>query len=196
MRTKFDQNCNSTQGGEGQSPSQSLRKLDIIMKKILLILVILCCSNIAHAAEKREIIGRVEYAILQDYRIKYKARIDTGAGVSSLDAKVLEIQKSKNKTKPDRVIFEIYDEEGKPKRLNLPIVEWQNIKKKGLVGFSKRPVVMLDVCLGGRQIEARVNLEDRHQFLYPFLVGRNMLKAGDFLIDPSQTYMEHPACKF
>lgn len=167
------------------------------MKKTLLTLslLLIAFATPAHAAEERTIIGRVEDAVLQDYGIMYKARIDSGAGVSSLHAKILSIKKSKSRNKPDRVVFEIYDEQGNPKEIELPIVEWQNIKKKGSLGFSKRPVVRLDICLGGKQVDARVNLADRHQFLYPLLIGRNTLNAGDFLIDPAQKYMEHHGCR-
>jgi hypothetical protein len=54
---------------------------------------------------------------------------------------------------------------------------------------------MMDICLGGKQIEGRVNLTDRSTFLYPVLLGRNILKAGDFLIDPERNFMEHPSCQ-
>jgi hypothetical protein len=75
------------------------------------------------------------------------------------------------------------------------IVNWANIKSKSAQGgYAKRPVVMMDFCLGGRRIEGRVNLADRGTFIYPVLMGRNILKAGDFLIDPERKFMERPGC--
>jgi hypothetical protein len=54
--------------------------------------------------------------------------------------------------------------------------------------------VILDICLGGKRLEGRFNLADRELFLYPVLVGRNILRTGDFLIDPKGKFMEHPGC--
>jgi len=143
----------------------------------------------------RVIIGRIEDAVLQDYDLSFKARIDSGAGLSSVNAKIIKIKEPTEAGKLGRVIFEISDAKGNKRRMDKEIIQWANIKHKGTVGFDKRPMVILDVCLGGKQIQGRVNLADRSQFLYPMLIGRNMLNAGDFLIDPAQTYMSHPHCK-
>jgi hypothetical protein len=39
-----------------------------------------------------------------------------------------------------------------------------------------------------------VNLNDRSNYLYPMLVGRNLLNTGKFLVDPSKKYLEEPDC--
>ena len=142
----------------------------------------------------RVIIGRVEEAVLQDYDVKFKSRIDTGAGISSIHAKIMEIKEPKKAGGAQRVIFEVNDPEGHVQIMNKEIVQWVNIKHKGTSGFDKRPVVEMLICLGGKKIRGRVGLADRSDFIYPLLIGRNFLKAGDFLIDPEQTYMQHPAC--
>jgi len=178
-------------------------------KKLILLFTIVPLTIFAYlflaapkvqAAEESIIIGRVEYVVLRklgdNHNIKYKARIDTGAGVSSVHAKVIEIKKPKIEGDPERVLFEIYDKDGEAVQLESDILDWQNIKKKGARGFSKRPVVEMSVCLGGKKIRARVNLANRKEFIYPLLIGRNILKAGDFLIDPAGKYLEHPACKY
>ena len=139
------------------------------------------------------IIGRVEYVVMQDVGIKLKARIDTGAGVSSIDAKVLQIKPAAGGS-GERVVFVIRDDTGKPKSIERKIVEWAEIKGKGTSKTTRRPVVILDFCLGGKRLEGRINLADRSGFIYPVLIGRNILKTGDFLIDPSKTFMRQPGC--
>jgi hypothetical protein len=53
----------------------------------------------------------------------------------------------------------------------------------------------MDMCLAGKKLEGRFNLANRDDFLYPVLVGRNLLKTGDFLIDPKRKFVEEPGCK-
>lgn len=139
------------------------------------------------------IIGRVEYVVMQDVGIKLKARIDTGAGVSSIDAKILRIKPATGGS-AERVVFEIRDDAGNAKSVERKIVEWTEIKGKGTTKSSRRPVVILDFCLGGKRLEGRINLANRSGFIYPVLIGRNILKTGDFLIDPSKTFMRPPGC--
>ncbi len=150
-------------------------------------------AKVAPAAEAVAIIGRVEYVVMQDFGIKLKARIDTGAGVSSIDAKILQITPVAGGS-AERVVFEIRDDAGNAKSIERKIVEWAEIKGKGTTKSSRRPVVILDFCLGGKRLEGRINLADRSGFLYPVLIGRNILKTGGFLIDPSKTFMRPPGC--
>jgi hypothetical protein len=148
-------------------------------------------------SEQKIILGRVENVILQDSAIKLKARIDTGAGVSSLHADDLTIiSADKMKGVPARVNFRVRDASGRIVRLERDVVDWMRVKRKGDKGYIRRPVVMMDFCLAGKQIEARVNLANRSRFLYPLLVGRNLLKTGDFLIDPAQTFLTNPGCRW
>ncbi|MGH8584453.1 MAG: ATP-dependent zinc protease family protein [Gammaproteobacteria bacterium] len=145
------------------------------------------------ACEKAVVIGRVEKVVMQDVGIKLTARIDTGAGVSSIDAKILEIKPATDGA-AETVVFEIEDDEGKAKSMQRRIVEWAEIKGKGTKKLARRPVVTVDFCLGGKRLEGRINLTDRSRFLYPVLIGRNILKTGDFLIDPRKKFMIKPGC--
>ena len=146
------------------------------------------------AKETRPVIGWIEYVALEDANIVVKARIDTGAGLASINAEIVEVKKSKDGA-TEKVVFRIVDKDGNKKTMQRTIVEWINIKKKGGDGYTKRPVIKLDFCLGGKQVEARANLADRSDFLYPVLIGRNVLKAGDFIIDPQKTFTHEPGCK-
>ena len=125
--------------------------------------------------------------------IKLKARIDTGAGLSSLHVKILEITKTPEGD--ERIRFQIADGKGGHRTLSRKIVDWANIKVMGSEERNRRPIVRLDVCIGGKQIEGRVTLSDREGFLYPMLIGRNLLNTGKFLVDPSAKYLREPGCE-
>lgn len=146
-------------------------------------------------SKQYNVIGRVENAYIDEVDIPLKARVDSGAGVTSLDAKIIEIHKSKKKGKPDQVTFEIKNDAGEVKILTKDVIEWMRIKKIGLDEFLSRPVVKMKICLGGKKISGRVNLSDRAQFIYPVLIGRNFLKTGDFLVDPKRKFTNHHGCK-
>ena len=175
------------------------------------VLVVLLCLNVhttsgappasekpaapeqAAASEKpRIVIGRIEFVVLQDVHLKLKARIDTGAGVSSVHAKILEIKQT---PEGERVRFQVADAEGRTKTIERKIVGWANIKVMGTDRMNRRPIVKMDVCLGGKKLEGRVNLTDRSAFLYPVLIGRNLLNTGKFLVDPSATHLKEPGCE-
>jgi hypothetical protein len=144
------------------------------------------------AKKPRVILGRVENVVLRDFGVKLKARIDTGAGVSSVHAKILEIKKT---DRGERVRFEIEDGDGGTKKLWRDVVGWANIKVMNSDDRSRRPIVRLSICLGGKKLKGRVNLNDRGEFLYPMLVGRNLLNTGKFLVDPSRKFLVDPGCE-
>lgn len=142
--------------------------------------------------DQPDVLGRVENVYLEDTNMKIKSRIDTGAGVASLDAEIIEIKKDKDGK--ERVTFKVINSDGSSKILTRTVWGWQNIKKRGSKDYFKRPVVKMDFCLGGKRVEARVNLAKREHFLYPLLVGRNVLKAGDFHIDPARKFVGEAKC--
>jgi hypothetical protein len=147
------------------------------------------------AKEARSIIGRVEKVYVEGAGITMTARIDTGAGVASVNAEIIEIKKPTTPNGAEIIVFKIEDENKVTKTIEREVIEWQNIKMKGAKGgFIKRPVVEMDLCIGGRKVRGRVNLAERDHFLYPLLVGRNILKAGDFLIDPAKKFVSKPVC--
>jgi len=138
---------------------------------------------------KPRIIGKVERVGVEVIDTLIKARIDTGAGVTSLNARIVEVTATPGQ--PDKVKFEIKDDLGHAKILEKDVVDWQRIKNKGEDGYTKRPVVKLDLCLGGKEIHGRVNLVDRSHFKYQLLVGRNFLETGDFVVDASTELTSH-----
>lgn len=91
------------------------------------------------------------------------------------------------------VVFSVTDANGEKKILERRLVRWVKIKKKE-GGHLRRPVVRMTFCIGGRSIREEVNLADRGHFIYPVLIGRNMLAKGNLAVDSSRTFTAKSAC--
>jgi hypothetical protein len=128
-------------------------------------------------------LGVVEDVVLSPWGISFPARIDTGADISSLDARDIAVRDNFAEFKLGRRFG--------GRRLRMPVVEWRRIQTS--TGTEKRPVVEISICLGSKRFRTLATLKDRSQMMYPFLVGRSAL-SGNFLIDPSRVKAAHPAC--
>ncbi len=139
---------------------------------------------------KHAVLGWVEHVVVSGTDMKTKAKLDSGAKTSSVNAEIIKTFKRDDKK---FVLFRITLDDDTEDTLEREIVRWVKIKtKKG--GTIRRPVVIMSLCLDGTTIKGEVNLAERGHFLYPLLIGRNMLKDR-VLIDPSKTFVSKPACK-
>lgn len=150
----------------------------------------------AQAAEKeKEIAGWVEWVVLTaeglDGPVWVKAKLDTGAETSSLDAThVRRVRVGERRY----VRFTITDPEtGEATSLRRPLLRRVRIKQHE--GSSQvRPVVALAVCLGGQRREVEFSLIDRSEFIYPVLLGRRALE-GRVIVDPEVSFLLEPECE-
>jgi len=129
-------------------------------------------------------LGVVEDVILSHWGVSFPARIDTGADLSSLDARDIVVR--------DNVADFKLGERWGSRRLQLTVVEWSRVQTA--MGTEKRPVVEIAICLGPKQFNTLVTLKDRSEMTYPFLVGRNALN-GSFLVDASRSRVAQPTCQ-
>ncbi|MFA7383293.1 MAG: RimK/LysX family protein [Desulfurivibrionaceae bacterium] len=136
------------------------------------------------AASEKTTIGEVEDLILLPWGVTIAARIDTGAATSSLD--VCEVN-----VKDKLVEFTLPDRCGGAK-YTLPLRGWKEVKSAS--GLSRRPVVKIGICIAGKKIPTKVTLTDRSFLEYPFLLGRNTLRAGKFIVDVGLAKTFPPAC--
>jgi len=87
-----------------------------------------------------------------------KAKIDTGATKSSIDARLAA-------------------------SLQLgPVIKTKLVKSAH--GHSVRPVIKIDIELKGKRMKEEFTLADRKHLKYKVLIGQNILKKG-FLVDAS-----------
>ncbi len=136
--------------------------------------------------------GWVERAYLPALGVTSRAKLDSGAKTSSINADIIKTFK---RDKKEYVLFRIVldEEDGTAETLEREIVRWVRIKKKG-DGFIRRPVIMMTFCLGEHKINGEVNLASRGNFIYPILVGRSMLQDR-IVIDAGRRYTTKPGCK-
>ena len=88
------------------------------------------------------------------------ARIDSGATASSIDLKLSA-------------------------KLGLgPITRTKIVKSAS--GVKRRPIILVKVKIGNQELEEEFTLADRNHMTYPVLIGQNVLKEGNFLIDPNK----------
>jgi hypothetical protein len=128
-------------------------------------------------------IGEVEDVIILPWGITLPARIDTGATMSALDARKITVRNEFAEFK--------LGSEYKDLPLRFPVIGWMRVWNA--VGYQRRPVVEMDICLGPKLIRTRATLADRSQMPYPFLVGRSVL-TGNFMVDTSRSRAARPLC--
>lgn len=140
-------------------------------------------SNSPPSQPEKITVGVVEDVILNPWGVSFAARIDTGADLSSLDARDLVVRNN-------IADFKLGKRWGS-RRLQLPVVEWLQVQTA--MGIEKRPVVKISICLGPKHLNTLATLKDRSTMMYPFLVGRSALN-GVYLVDASRSRAARPAC--
>jgi hypothetical protein len=68
-----------------------------------------------------------------------------------------------------------------------------NVTVKVSAGSQKveRPLVEANITLKGKAFKLKVGVADRSLMRYEVIVGRDILRSGDFLIDPSRRPKQH-----
>ena len=157
------------------------------MPIVVFLLLLLAQGQVAAEPLGKRIFGLEESVALEQLGLTVAAKLDTGADSSSLDARAI---RQFSEAGQDWVSFDIADGEGW-RTVTLPLADQVRIRRRseslqsGQRGYSRRPVVTLDLCLGDRQVPARVNLTDRSNFQYPLLLGVDVLRELAVLVDPS-----------
>ncbi|MEM9682500.1 MAG: RimK/LysX family protein [Pseudomonadota bacterium] len=135
------------------------------------------------------VIGEVERVTIFPERFDIRAKVDTGAKTSSIDAEVLETE-TRGETNWVRV--RVFGDEDRTHELELPVVRYVRIRRAG-VPVERRPVVRMRICLGTIMTDAEVNLAERRRLSYRMLLGSDLL-AGRFLVDPGEDFLTQPFC--
>lgn len=164
----------------------------------LLLLCLLFMSALGHAGEKT-IYGLTEHVALPNFGLQVAAKLDTGAQTASLSAR--DIERFKRDGEP-WVRFYLAIDEAHARPIELPLSRISKIKRRAddfdpeeEKGYTPRPVVELELCMGKLRRTIEVNLTDRSAFKYPLLIGSRALKRFGALVDPSLTYAAgQPGC--
>lgn len=199
MRTKL--NVHKISVGAGFLPARERpqgpllrRRLQCNTYKIFIFLFasfLLLTANFLEADDKM-LLGVVERVVFMPENITLSAKLDTGAKSSSLNATDIQITEENHQ---QWVSFLVTSKKGqfhfkKPLEGYVKIKVRHAEKTMGDLSddFVSRPVVLMEIRLGERQQLIEVNLENRNNFIYPFLLGRDAITQLGGVVDPSQRY--------
>ncbi|MGB5544195.1 MAG: ATP-dependent zinc protease [Gammaproteobacteria bacterium] len=160
---------------------------------VLTILSLLMCSAVRASAEppgNKIVFGWIEQVRVSAAGLVLEAKLDTGADTSSLHARNIHGFKRQGVR---MVRFEIENPEtGELVQLERKRMRGVRIREHN-GGYQRRPVVEMWVCLGQLKKRIEVNLVDRSQFNYPFLIGRSAMH-GEIIVDPDRSFTTSPEC--
>ncbi len=162
------------------------------MYKVILVLLAVTVTLLAKEGDMectqksyngKLVIGEAEWVSLPKYGMKLRARIDTGATTTSIDARDIKLQ---NRDGKDWVEFDIIDSSNKRVHIEKPVSRIAYIKRHGAKD-QERYVVKLRLKIGDIERYIEVSLTDRSKYEFPVLVGRNLLR-GEMVVDVSKSY--------
>jgi len=136
--------------------------------------------------DSKQIIGALEYVRLVPPNEVLKARMDTGAKTTSIDARNITPFERDGK---QWVRFDFVSGK-KEHTIERKVLEVVQIKRHGAESLD-RYVVEMRIILGNVSQLIAVNLSDREEYKYPVLIGRNFLRDF-FIVDVAKKYQFKP----
>ena len=136
------------------------------------------------------LLGWVENAYLVAPDFELRAKLDTGARTSSLDAQIIKRFRQWGRRWVRFVVTN-------PETGEETVMVRERERTIGIVqhqGDSEvRPTVKVEICIAGMQREIEVSLVDRSNFNYPLLLGRRALKEFA-IVDSGETFLADETC--
>jgi hypothetical protein len=130
-------------------------------------------------------IGQIENVTVDTLKLTFKAKMDSGALLSSINA--LDMKKFERDGKKWVRFAVLHPKTGQKVFYELPIVRTKVIKQ--LSGkYQERPVVSLMLSIGNIKEPVDVTLTDRTGYLYQLLIGRNFMH-NRMLIQIGKTFI-------
>jgi hypothetical protein len=134
--------------------------------------------------------GYVENVWLNANTVSFKAKLDTGAKTSSINAPKF---RSFEKDGRDWVRFTIVNSKGDLVTVEKPVVRKASIRRSGTLPV-KRPVIIFKVCVAGHTKDVEFTLADRSSMNYQILIGRRFLN-GSILVDSGRAFLTSDKCR-
>ncbi|MHA7835305.1 MAG: retropepsin-like aspartic peptidase RloA3 [Algiphilus sp.] len=158
-----------------------------------LFVLVLAMPVMTHAQSTNHVLGWVEKIQFAEWGVEVKAKVDTGALTSSMHATHIE-RFEKDGDKWVRFMVDVEDqrnEESVQKLFERPL--YRNVILRGAGGEDRRPVVLMEVCIGQAVYEEQFSLEDRSDMLYPVLLGRRTIQHLG-VVDVTRTFVTEARC--
>lgn len=148
------------------------------------------CEDIPELLSEKQTIGWLEVIRLFPGNLPLRAKMDSGAKYSSLNANRIE---KFMRDGTQWVRFSVTNKKGATVHFEEKVIRLSRIKEHTGV-LQVRPVIRLWFCIGKSMHPAEVNLVDRSVFNYQLLIGRNFLKSR-YMIDPEKTFTVKSSCR-
>ncbi|CAE6939811.1 RimK/LysX family protein [Vibrio sp. B1FLJ16] len=133
------------------------------------------------------ILGSEEWVYVPALDDTFKARVDTGATTSSMNA--IDIVPFERDGK-DWVQFKIDLGEGKEsKEFKVPVERWASVKQSSSEEITKRAVVVAYIQIGDYKEKTEFTLADRAHMAFPMLLGRSFFR-DIAVVDVSKKYIQ------
>jgi hypothetical protein len=136
-------------------------------------------------APHKTVLGATVDVIELDSGFTMKARVDTGASVSSLHCKNIVINEEANEPEQNsgkNARFQLEGKDGETHWIESTILGYAGIRNAS--GTAGRYRVRLRLSCRDIEKDVIVSLNDRSEMKYPLLLGRNFLE-DDFVVDVS-----------
>lgn len=149
-------------------------------------------KEIPVVAEKgKTILGELEWLWFDAINTNFRARIDTGATTSSLNASDIQEYERDGKTWVRFKLAHLKDESDATEpesTIEAPVKRWVKIRQVSSELLERRPVVELRIRLGKINEKTQFTLADRSHMEFPVLLGRDFFK-DIAVIDVAQSYI-------
>jgi hypothetical protein len=137
------------------------------------------------------LLGEVESVYIDEVKLKFATRIDTGAESSSLDARNIVLFEREG------VQWVRYDvitnnTEQPANTFESKVERFVRIKQDADTADDRRPVIHAHLKIGKYAAETDLNLTDRSHLDYPLLLGRKFMK-DIAIVDVGQIYIHGKA---
>jgi hypothetical protein len=125
------------------------------------------------------VLSETEDMLFTKNGIKVKGRVDTGAESSSLHAEDMMVFEENGQ---QYVHFYTMDDEGSRFEMKEKIQDVTSVTNTSGIA-EKRYVIRTSIVLKGKEIMGNINLKDRSNMSFKFLIGRNLIKDQGFLVN-------------
>jgi hypothetical protein len=133
--------------------------------------------------------GWLQSIRLEPYRVRVTAKLDTGAKSNAIHATDVE---RFERAGVERVRFSLYKDhtgqDGAKLTYDVPIAGDVRIKRSAGKPPEERITVRLSFCINGEVMDAEFSLDNRSNFNYPVLLGREFLQEH-FVVNSAKKFV-------
>lgn len=166
-----------------------------VLRLLMLLLPGLIAGPVAAEDEVAYVYGWVEKGrLLVADDTELKVKLDSGALTSSLHATDIErFERDDEEWVRFTFTLEDHDEDADFEAQEIERRVYRNLRIRSASGETRRPVVLMRLCMGSVVHEEQFGLEDRGALNYPVLLGRRTIQHLG-LLDVTRTFLNEPEC--